>query len=164
MALPVPPGATAGKQPTDRPKNRTGVLNLDQYVAANYDPQWAETATRAAKERGFVTAACRAWKNPDGSQSQMMLVQYASATGAQAHYRGLHGLWTEDTSTTFFDDPDDQAAGLLHTKPIMDGMTYASLLTTRGNILVYVTHFTPKTPDRDTAQDLFHRQLSALAG
>jgi len=162
MAIPAPPGATACKEPPAGPKNQTGVLNLDQFVAALYTPEWTETATRAAKERGFVVAACHGWNNPDGSQSQVFLIQYASATGAQSMYRGLRGLWAEDTATTFFDDPDDQAAGLVHSKLNKDGFAYVSLITTRRNVVVYVTHFTPGTPDRDTAQDLLRRQLRAL--
>ncbi|ROR44535.1 hypothetical protein EDD39_2738 [Kitasatospora cineracea] len=163
MALPVPPGATGWKQPPVRLTTRTGVLNLDQFIAALYTSEWTETATRQAKNRGFVVAACHGWKNPDRSQVEVMLVEYESAEGAQSMYRGLRKLWTEDTSTTFFDDPDDQAAGLVHAQLNEDGMAYASLITTRRNVVIYITRFTPAVPDQETAQELFRQQLHAFA-
>jgi hypothetical protein len=156
QVIPLPAGA---HEWTDQ----SGVLDLTGFVHGFFaSDAWTEEMSRGQR-RGFVTAARRAWRTTDGSQADVFLVQFGSANGAQSLYDGLSSGWKDDTSKgSVFNDAADQAVGRTISTLDKLGNARTSLMTVRGNTVVYLSYFTAATPDQTSAQALFHSQLDAL--
>lgn len=155
--LPVPAGAEAW---TNTP---TGVLDLNGFVHGFYLSRAWTVETELATRRGFVTSTRHGWISADGSQSDIFLVQFRSAAGAQSMYLDLTQGWKQNPSQgTTFTDPALHASGFVVSNLDALGNARVELTTAHGNVLVRVTYWSAAAPDRAAAESLLQRQINAL--
>ena len=80
--VPLPGGAQPWQSTSqDGP---TGVLTLSQFISRFADASEAKRATAEEVDRGFQYAVRENWIASDGSQADVLLLQFATATGAQS--------------------------------------------------------------------------------
>jgi hypothetical protein len=153
--LPVPAGATPWKQ--------TGVLPLTSFVQSFYVQSVWSRETALAKHRGFVRSARHGWVNADGSQDDVWLIDFRTAAGADAMYKGLTDAWTDGTSTTDFTVAAVHGKGQLTTAPDARGNGSAKIAAVKGHILIYTRAYTAGHANKDAALDLMVRQWARTA-
>jgi hypothetical protein len=152
--IPYPAGA--------RPwvKNKTGPMGLDEFVEAFYVQDAWQDEKGLAKTRGMQGVARHGWFNKDETQTEIYLVKFAAATGAQDMYQDLLDSWSGKTGG--FDDAAVHGKGLVNSTPDSQGDTTVKLAFTVGDTFVLVRDYSQATPDKAGTMALGLKQYTAL--
>jgi hypothetical protein len=168
---PIPPASTAlvarfspypaGARPWV--KNKTGPLALDEFVELFYvEDAWTDEKS-LAKQRGMQGVARHGWFNKDESQTELYLVKFSAAHGAQDIYQDLMDSWADKTgSVTSFDAPAVHGKGLIDPVADSQGDTTVKIAFVVNDVFVYMRYYTPGTPDKTGAMALALKQYTTL--
>jgi hypothetical protein len=157
--LPLPAGARGWTH------NKTGVLSLDDFVAAFYKQSAQAVDKPIVQRRGFVTAARHGWFNPDGTQDEVFVVQFNSEQGAKGMYLGITSGWSQsDAALTTFTDSAVNGTGALDKSTDSIGDMTAKEATYVGNVFVYAAVFDPASANKDAVMALARQQYALLGG
>ncbi|MFE9421920.1 hypothetical protein ACFYNO_03030 [Kitasatospora sp. NPDC006697] len=156
--LAVPPGADAWS------RNPTGVLDRTTVVHAFYAETSWDRADAETTRRGFVAAARHGWTNPDGSQCDVLLIEFQTPGGATSMADSLSEDWKFAEDGDRFDDHDVHGSGFVESKPDPAGLTAAEVVATHRTVLAYVAYLGNGKPDRAAAERMIKDQINALGG
>jgi hypothetical protein len=168
---PTPPASTtldgrfsaypAGARPWV--SNKTGPLALDEFVELFYVPDAWTDEKSLAKQRGMQGVARRGWFNKDESQTEVFMVKFSAARGAQDMYQDLLDSWADKTgSATAFDDAAVHGKGLINPVADSQGDTTVKIAFVVDDVFVYVRDYSPTTPDKTGTMSLALKQYTTL--
>ncbi|MFE9424745.1 hypothetical protein ACFYNO_17435 [Kitasatospora sp. NPDC006697] len=157
--LPVPAGGHGWP-------DETGLLDQAGFVKEVFAPDAQQTENTELTKRKFTVAAQRGWRDKDDNQAHVLLVKFATASGAKGLYDGITANWQDQQGQadkgTVFQDQADQATGHVITKLDSLGNAYVTMIATQGDTVVYLRYFTAAHPDQTGTQAMLHRQLALL--
>ncbi|MFC1416806.1 hypothetical protein [Streptacidiphilus cavernicola] len=151
--------------PSSKTNGATGVLTLDQLLDRLADTAADRTTMSAeGKDQGFQYAVRKNWDGADGTQADVYLLQFASATGAQsfilAHQQGAKsavpskGLYTIPNSG---DAVAYERPGIDH-----DGYVWTDAYFVFGNVAVRIDFWVPAKAHRSELTALVQQQYAKL--
>ncbi|GAA1969259.1 hypothetical protein [Kitasatospora viridis] len=156
--LPVPPGA----QPWSR--NPTGLLDQLTVVHNYFGQQDWDRVNAETTRRGFVAAARHGWSNPDGSASDVLLIEFATRGGANSMAQSMSEGWKLAEDGTQDEDQEVHGTEFTEARPGPDGLTASEVVAIHGSVLVYVAFLADGKPDRTAAEKLIKDQVDTLGG
>jgi len=141
----------------------TGVLNLAQFLA-NFDPSNIPSDTAEEQDRGFQYAVREDWRGADGTQANILLLQFSSATGAQSFTLGYQGGAGDAVGTggTYPVPHSGDSMAYEHSSLDKVGNIWTEDYAVVGNIAVDVDFWVPAKADRAEATALFQQQYAKL--
>jgi hypothetical protein len=170
---PTPPGSTAlvarfspypaGARPWV--KNKTGPLALDEFVELFYVQDAWPDEKALAKQRGMQGVARHGWFNKDETQTEVYLVKFSAAGGAQKMYQDLLGSWADKSRTgsvTEFDAPTVHGKGEIDPVADSQGDTTVKVAFVVGDVFAYVRDYSPTAPDKAGTVALALKQYTTL--
>ena len=146
-------------------KNKTGPLAVDEFVELFYvQDAWVDEKD-LAKQRGMQGVARHGWFNKDETQTEVFLVKFSAARGAQDMYQDLLSSWADKSGAgpvTGFDAPTVHGKGQVD--PVADGQgnTTVKVAFVVGDVFVYVRDYSPGTPDKVGTVALAGKQYATL--
>jgi hypothetical protein len=137
-----------------------GVLDVDQYGRQYFanDP----TMPGVLRQEGFVIAAGRDFRRPDGDEVVVHLTRFRSSGGAFAAMDFVLGTWRGDDSVTGRFTAPHNGHGLEMSTPNSRGNRRTLMLATVGDILVTVDVYTPGKIDKAVDLARLDEQLNLL--
>jgi hypothetical protein len=185
-SAPAPQGATAvGETPADRrrlqgdlvtpPKGSqpwadnssngpTGVLPLQQFAARFVMPSDNQRIIDEENDRGFQYAVREDWRGVDGSQANVYLLKFGSATGAQSFaLESQSGARSAvGTAGTYAIPGSGDAMAYQYPGPESDGNVRTETYAVVGDIAVVIDVWVPAQADRAEVQALVKEQYAKL--
>jgi hypothetical protein len=144
-------------------KNKTGPLAIREFIDDFYVADAQQDEANLAKTRGMQGVARHGWFNKDQTQTEVYLVKFSAAKGAQDMYADLLDSWTGKAAPIVeFDDAAVHGKGQVN--PTVDDQNNATvkIAFTVGDTFVYVRGFSPSTPDKPGAMALALKQYTML--
>jgi len=160
----VPPPGGAQPWQSSSQDGPTGVLTLPQFISRFADASEAKRATAEEVDRGFQYAVRENWIASDGSQADVLLLQFATATGAQSFvldYQGGVGN-TVGTGGTYTVPGSGDAMAYQHSGIDSDGNVYTDGYAVVGNIAIDINVWAPAKADRAAVTALFRKQYARV--
>jgi len=143
-------------------ENPVGVMSPTQFVSFYYSRP--SEALPLQKRRGIVRAVRHGWTASDGTEADVYLVAYTSATGAESMDLGWEGNAQDETSSGRTTVPVLAVKGLLELVPKLDrnGFTSVMGIARVGNIVVLIDYWDPASPNKAGATKLLEQQVARL--
>ena len=159
----VPLPGNAQPWPANSSNGPTGVLNLTQFLT-RFDPSNIQSETAEEQDRGFQYALRENWQGSDGTQANVFLIQFASATGAQSFTLGFQGGAANAVGTdgTYPVPHSGDSMAYQHSGLDNVGNIWTEDYAVVGNIAVDIDFWVPAKADRAQATALFQQQYAKL--
>lgn len=156
--LPVPAGATPW------PANTNALMSRIPFVQSAYiKSAWTMEEAMYAR-RGFVSAVEQGWSNADGTLQYIMLVRFATTTGAASAFDELISDWKQEPKpmTMLADPAIDGAVGWSNPTLDSNGDAHAEFGIAVGDTVIRVLEYTAATPDPAAAKLLLQQQYDSI--
>ncbi|MFI9272912.1 hypothetical protein ACIGXM_19625 [Kitasatospora sp. NPDC052896] len=160
--VPLPSGAQPWR--ADSQDGPTGVLTPQQLIARIAEPSDQQRVTAEETDRGFQYAVRENWNASDGTQVDIDLLQFASATGAQSFVLAYQGGAGDavGTSGTYAIPGSGDAMAFEHAGLDSDGDIRTEGYAVVGNIALDINVWTPAKADRAAATALIQQQYARV--
>lgn len=114
--------------------------------------------------RGFVSAVEQGWSNADGTLQYIMLVRFATTTGAASAFDELISDWKQEPKpmTMLADPAIDGAVGWSNPTLDSNGDAHAEFGIAVGDTVIRVLEYTAATPDPAAAKLLLQQQYDSI--
>jgi hypothetical protein len=144
-------------------KNKTGPLAVQEFIDDFYVADAQKQEAALAKTRGMQGVARHGWFNKDETQTEVYLVKFASAKGAQDMYADLLDSWTGKAAPIAeFDDAAVHGKGQVNPTPDAQNNVTVKIAFVVNDTFVYVRDFSQSVPDKTGAMTLVQKQYSVL--
>ncbi|MHA6758134.1 hypothetical protein [Streptacidiphilus sp. PAMC 29251] len=142
----------------------TGILTLTQLLVRYADSTDRELVSNEELDRGFQFAVRKNWHASDGSQVDINLLQFSTATGAQSFTLAYQSSTGDDVGAdgTFPVPGSGDAQAFQHPKLTVDGDIWTESYAVIGNVAIDVDFWMPAKADRKAATALFQKQYATL--
>lgn len=142
----------------------TGILTLQQLLLRLATPAFRQQATSEEIDRGFQYAVRKNWYASDGTQADVNLLQFSTATGAQSFTLGYQGSVADTVGAggTYPVPGSGDSRAFEHSGLTGDGNILTENYAVIGNIAVEIDFWVPAKADRAKATALFQQQFAAL--
>jgi hypothetical protein len=161
QALTTPPSGSH-PWPVNSDDGASGIIDLQQVADRLADDVPGFTARQ--RDRGFQYAVRENWDAPDGTEADVMLLQFSSAVGAQSFaldYQAGDGN-VVGTSGTYTVPSSGNGQAFEHPKLTSDGNSWTTGYALAGNVAVAISFWRPAKPDREAVVALMQQQYRAL--
>lgn len=139
-----------------------GILDLQQVGERLVDD--VPTFTAKQRDRGFQYAVRESWDAQDGTQADVMLLQFSSAVGAQSFALDFQSGDGNNVGTagTYSVPNSGNGQAFEHRQLTSDGFNWTTSYAMAGNVAVAVSFWRPAKPDRAAIISLMQAQYKAL--
>ena len=155
--LEVPAGATPWHDNTGAP------MSLDAFVIRFFSSSAKTREVGLYTQRGFTSGTVEGWINSDGSQQQIAIARFSSATGALSAFDGIAAdLRDKPAPNKAVKDPACGGVGSADPKLDSMGNAFVDIVAHVGHYMVDVYEFSAATPDPAAADALISHQCAVL--
>jgi hypothetical protein len=143
-------------------------MNLATFIGTFFDQHDKNPQDKAREEglytrRGFKAGTVQGWINSDGTQQQIAIARFSSASGATSAFDGIAAnLRDEPAPYKAVKDPACRGVGSADPKLDSLGNAFVDIVAHVGDYMVDVHEFSAATADPAAANALLSRQCKAL--
>lgn len=145
------------------PVENTGYMDVDGFVKHMYQKEYQPSERSLLTKNGFVTSYRRGWMASDGLESEIWLVKFSTKGEASYEYQSVAAIWKrEPEPTVAFADPAVDGEGTMSTKRDSVKKTETKIVTSLGEMFIYVRTYSPGAPDKAATMALMQHEIQLL--
>jgi hypothetical protein len=161
--LTPPTGSTPFSRGTAAPG---GILNIDQFVDADFITADRVSEKETLGEEGFRNAVETNWHAPDGTQADLFMIQFGDSAGAEDYVSGVAEATSSDrepaealAAVPGVSGGESWTAGAVGSAGDIEQIAWLAV----GNVAVDLHYYTPAAPDPTGLARLAQAQRARLA-
>jgi hypothetical protein len=138
-------------------------MGLDAFVQGYYVKSAWKQQESLLTRRGFESGAIEGWRNPDGSQQDIVIARFATSNGALSQFESTTSVWrAQPTPSRLITDAKVGGVGWVDPTLTSDGNARVEIGVRDGDMVIDVVEYTAASPDIAAAEALMLKQYESL--